>query len=86
MNKEEKEYELAVGMYKQYREDVAKVDQGLNIYQMKTLELLENNFRQKEKALIIDRWRGKEGDNDNDYQNELKWWQKLIGAIKNRRD
>jgi hypothetical protein len=39
------DYGLAVGMYKQYQEDVAIVGKGLNIYQLKTLQLLENNFR-----------------------------------------
>lgn len=42
------EYKIAVEMYKQYQNDVAKVGVGLNIYQMKTLQLLENNFRNKQ--------------------------------------
>jgi len=64
MNKEE--YELAVGMYQQYQKDVAIVGNSMNIYQIKTLQLLEKNFRDKQ---II----------------EPKWYQKLIGAFKNRK-
>jgi hypothetical protein len=41
------DYKIAVEMYKQYQKDVAKVDVGLNIYQLKTLQLLEKNFREK---------------------------------------
>jgi len=41
----EKDYQIAVEMYKQYKNDVAKVGVGLNLYQLKTLQLLENNFR-----------------------------------------
>lgn len=40
------EYQFAVKMYKQYQEDVAKVGEPMNIYQIKTLQLLEENFRQ----------------------------------------
>ena len=43
----EKDYEIAVEMYKQYQNDVAKVGSGLNIYQLKTLKVLEDNFRSK---------------------------------------
>jgi len=64
MNKEK--YELAVGMYQQYQKDVVKVGVPINIYQIKTLQLLEKNFR--------------------DYQTiKPKWYQKLIGAFKNRK-
>lgn len=41
----EKDYQIAVEMYKQYQNDVAKFGVGLNIYQIKTLRLLEENFR-----------------------------------------
>jgi hypothetical protein len=64
MNKEE--YKLAVGMYQQYQKDVATVGNSMNIYQVKILQLLEKNFRDKQ---II----------------EPKWYQKLIGAFKNRK-
>ena len=57
------EYQFAVKMYKQYQEDVAKVGEPMNIYQIKTLQLLEENFRQ---------------------YKPTKWYQKLIGAFKNR--
>jgi hypothetical protein len=40
------EYQLAVNMHKQYQEDVVIVGKDLNLYQIKTLELLEKNFRQ----------------------------------------
>lgn len=43
-----KNYEIAVKMYKQYQNDVAKVDADLNIYQLKTLQLLDDNFRNKQ--------------------------------------
>lgn len=59
-------YQLAVNMYKQYQEDVAIVGKPLNLYQIKTLQLLEENFRQYKPV-------------------ELKWYQKLIGAFKNRK-
>lgn len=62
----ENDYQIAVKMYKQYQNDVAKVGAGLNIYQIRTLQLLEENFRSKQ---VI----------------ELKWYQKLIGAFRNRR-
>lgn len=62
----ENDYQIAVRMYKQYQNDVAKVGAGLNIYQIRTLQLLEENFRSKQ---VI----------------ELKWYQKLIGAFRNRR-
>ena len=39
--------EYAVLMYKQYENDVAKVNVALNLYQLKTLQLLEFNFRNK---------------------------------------
>jgi hypothetical protein len=42
------EYELAVGMYQQYQKDVAIVGNPMNIYQVKTLQLLEKNFRDKQ--------------------------------------
>lgn len=42
------DYQIAVGMYKQYQNDVAKIGVGLNIYQLKILQLLENNFRSKQ--------------------------------------
>jgi hypothetical protein len=58
-------YQLAVKMYKQYQEDVAIVEKPLNLYQIKTLQLLEKNFRQFQPI-------------------KLKWYQKLIGAFKNR--
>lgn len=64
MNKEE--YELAVGMYQQYQKDVATVGRPMNIYQIKTLQLLEKNFRDKSPI-------------------RSKWYQKLIGAFKNRK-
>ena len=60
------DYQLAVKMYKQYQEDVAIVEKPLNLYQIKTLQLLEKNFRQFQSI-------------------KLKWYQKLIGAFKNRR-
>ena len=60
------DYQLAVKMYKQYQEDVAIVEKPLNLYQIKTLQLLEKNFRQFQPI-------------------KLKWYQKLIGAFKNRR-
>ena len=60
------DYQLAVKMYKQYQEDVAIVEKPLNLYQIKTLQLLEKNFRQFQPL-------------------KLKWYQKLIGAFKNRR-
>lgn len=41
------DYKIAVEMYKQYQKDVAKVNAGLNIYQLKTLQLLENKFIEK---------------------------------------
>ncbi len=41
------DYKIAVEMYKQYQKDVAKVNAGLNIYQLKTLQLLEKNFIEK---------------------------------------
>lgn len=44
----EKDYQIAVEMYKQYQNDVAKVGVGLNIHQIKTLQLLEENFRIKQ--------------------------------------
>ena len=44
----EKDYQIAVEMYKQYQNDVAKVGVSLNIYQIKTLQLLEENFRIKQ--------------------------------------
>lgn len=59
------DYQLAVKMYKQYQEDVAIVEKPLNLYQIKTLQLLEKNFRQFQPI-------------------KLKWYQKLIGAFKNR--
>ena len=64
MNKEE--YKLAVGMYQQYQKDVMVVGESMNIYQVKTLQLLEKNFREK-------------------YPINPKWYQKLIGAFKNRK-
>jgi hypothetical protein len=64
MSKEE--YKLAVGMYQQYQKDVAVVGESMNIYQVKTLQLLEKNFREK-------------------YPITPKWYQKLIGAFKNRK-
>jgi hypothetical protein len=60
------DYQLAVKMYKQYQEDVAIVEKPLNLYQIKTLQLLEKNFRRFQPI-------------------KLKWYQKLIGAFKNRR-
>ena len=42
------DYKLAVEMYKQYQNDVVKVGVSLNIFQLKTLQLLENNFRNLE--------------------------------------
>ena len=60
------EYQFAVKMYKQYQEDVAKVGEPMNIYQIKTLQLLEKNFRQIQPI-------------------KLSWFQKLIGAFKNRK-
>jgi hypothetical protein len=59
-------YQLAVNMYKQYQEDVAIVGKPLNLHQIKTLQLLEENFRQFQPV-------------------KLKWYQKLIGALKNRK-
>lgn len=44
----EKDYKIAVEMYKQYQKDVSKVGMSLNIYQLKTLQLLENNFRSEQ--------------------------------------
>jgi hypothetical protein len=44
----EKDYEIAIKMYKQYQEDVTKVGVGLNIYQLKTLQLLDENIRNKQ--------------------------------------
>ena len=41
------DYKIAVEMYKQYQKDVAKVNVGLSIYQLMTLQLLEKNFREK---------------------------------------
>jgi hypothetical protein len=38
----------------------------MNIYQVKTLQLLEKNFKEK-------------------YPIKPKWYQKLIGAFKNRK-
>jgi hypothetical protein len=64
MNKEE--YKLAIGMYQQYQKDVMVVGESMNIYQVKTLQLLEKNFREK-------------------YPINPKWYQKLIGAFKNRK-
>lgn len=64
MRKEE--YELAVGMYQQYQKDVMVVGESMNIYQVKTLQLLEKNFREK-------------------YTIKPKWYQKLVGAFKNRK-
>jgi hypothetical protein len=64
MSKEE--YKLAVGMYQQYQKDVAVVGESMNIYQVKTLQLLEKNFKEK-------------------YPIKPKWYQKLIGAFKNRK-
>ena len=64
MNKEE--YKLAVGMYQQYQKDLMVVGESMNIYQEKTLQLLEKNFREK-------------------YTKNPKWYQKLIGAFKNRK-
>jgi hypothetical protein len=64
MSKEE--YKLAVGMYQQYQKDVMVVGESMNIYQVKTLQLLEKNFREK-------------------YPINPKWYQKLIGAFKNRK-
>lgn len=64
MNKEE--YKLAVGMYQQYQKDVVIIGNPMNIYQVKTLQLLEKNFREK-------------------YPINPKWYQKLIGAFKNRK-
>lgn len=39
------EYKIAVGMYEQYKEDVAKVGADLNLAQINTLTLLERNVR-----------------------------------------
>jgi|688.fasta_scaffold999751_3 hypothetical protein len=64
MSKEE--YDLAVGMYQQYQKDVVIIGNAMNIYQVKTLQLLEKNFREK-------------------YTINPKWYQKLIGAFKNRK-
>ena len=64
MNKEE--YEVAVGMYQQYQKDVAMVGNAMNIYQLKTLQLLEKNVRKNRPI-------------------NPKWYQKLIGAFKNRK-
>ena len=64
MSKEE--YKLAVGMYQQYQKDVMVVGESMNIYQVKTLQLLEKNFREK-------------------YTIKPKWYQKLVGAFKNRK-
>ena len=60
------DYKLAVEMYKQYQNDVVKVGVSLNIFQLKTLQLLENNFRNLE-------------------PKKLTFFQKLIGAFKNRK-
>lgn len=60
------EYQIAVKMYKQYQEDVAKVGEPMNFYQVKTLQLLEKNFRQSQPI-------------------KLNWYNKLIGAFKNRK-
>jgi hypothetical protein len=35
-------------MYQQYQKDVAIVGNPMNIYQVKTLQLLEKNFRDKQ--------------------------------------
>ena len=43
-----KDYQIAVEMYKQYQNDVANEGVGLNLYQLKTLQLLETNFRNKQ--------------------------------------
>lgn len=40
------EYQFAVKMYKQYQQDVVKIGSPMNIYQIKTLQLLDENFRQ----------------------------------------
>jgi beta-glucosidase/6-phospho-beta-glucosidase/beta-galactosidase len=46
------DYKIAVGMYQQYKNDVAKVGVGLNIFQIKTLQLLEENFRKAQPKKI----------------------------------
>jgi hypothetical protein len=46
------DYKIAVEMYKQYQKDVAKVNAGLNIYQLKTLQLLENKFIEKKQKKL----------------------------------
>jgi len=43
----EEDYKIAVEMYKQYQTDVIKVGVDLNFYQLKTLQLLENNIFSK---------------------------------------
>ena len=53
-------------MYQQYQKDVVIIGNPMNIYQVKTLQLLEKNFREK-------------------YTINPKWYQKLIGAFKNRK-
>jgi hypothetical protein len=35
----EKDYQIAVEMYKQYKNDVAKVGVGLNLYKLKNIKL-----------------------------------------------
>ena len=41
------EYNLAVAMYEQYRNDVVKVGGSYNLHQILTLQLLEQNFKSK---------------------------------------
>ena len=88
MSKEE--YKLAVGMYQQYIKDVAMVGNAMNIYQLKTLQLLEKNFREN-RPIISHIF----PDDDLKYitieeglVNKIikpKWYQKLMGAFKNRK-
>ena len=40
-----KQYQIAVDMFKQYQKDVVKVGVNLNLYQLKTYQLLEQNIK-----------------------------------------